>query len=273
MAVLRLTWSMVLRVASLWKPDKPAVKPTRWSRTMKLGLSAPIDAEAEHAEATLRNAAELAKQGQNTVTRLSFRENAITAWVFHTFADEQASRAHLEGRATDATDRSGAKPARPCASDHDGGPGTAIYGATSARYVSLHPAANPFATHHVNTLNRELAFRACGSRPGAGQAAWNRGNVHWRSMPTPPMRVSSVDLVDGPTASNLYCGQHCTYEIAPEVPHDGFLADFLMRSIRIVRDQIRPTATHLHHERIRTQTGSCPSGADPRHACTTQKGR
>jgi superfamily I DNA/RNA helicase len=121
---------------------------------MKLGLLAPIDAEAEHAEAMLRNAAELAKQEQNTVTWLSFRENATTVGVFHTFADEQARRAHLEGRATDAIDRI-------------------------------------LATHDVNTLNLELAFRACGSRPGAGQPAWNCGGVHWRSTPSPPMRVSS----------------------------------------------------------------------------------
>jgi hypothetical protein len=57
---------------------------------MKLGLLAPIDAEAEHAEAVLRNAAELVKQEQNTVTRLSLRENATTVGVFYTFADEQA---------------------------------------------------------------------------------------------------------------------------------------------------------------------------------------
>jgi hypothetical protein len=56
---------------------------------MKLGLLAPIDAEAEHAEAVLRNAAELVKQEQNTVTRLSLRENATTVRVFYTF-DGQA---------------------------------------------------------------------------------------------------------------------------------------------------------------------------------------
>jgi hypothetical protein len=49
----------------------------------------------------LRNAGELAKQEQNTVTWVSFRENATTLGAFDTFADEHGRRDHLGGRAAD----------------------------------------------------------------------------------------------------------------------------------------------------------------------------
>jgi len=37
-------------------------------------------------------------------------------------------------------------------------------------------------------------------------------------------------LVDEPTVTNVYSGHHPTYEMTPEIPHDGYLADFLMRN-------------------------------------------
>ena len=43
-------------------------------------------------------------------------------------------------------------------------------------------------------------------------------------------------LVAEPTISNVYIGDHPTYWIEPGVPHDGYLADFLMRSKGVVRD-------------------------------------
>jgi hypothetical protein len=170
---------------------------------MKLGLLAPIDAEAEHAEAMLRNAAELAKQEQNTVTRLSFRENATTVGVFHTFADEQARRAHLEGRATDAIDRSGAKPTRYARREH----------AQSRAGFPCVWVAPRSRTTRLELRRRSLAVNAITTDEGLIE-----------------------DLVYGPTVSNSYSGQHGTYEIAPEVPHNRFSADFLMRSIEMLRD-------------------------------------
>jgi acyl-CoA reductase-like NAD-dependent aldehyde dehydrogenase len=44
------------------------------------------------------------------------------------------------------------------------------------------------------------------------------------------------DLLEEPTISNLYVGDHPTYWIAPGVPHDGYLADFLMRTKAVIRD-------------------------------------
>ena len=38
------------------------------------------------------------------------------------------------------------------------------------------------------------------------------------------------ELVNEPTVTNVYRGRHPTYYSAPHIPHDGFLADFLMRN-------------------------------------------
>ena len=44
------------------------------------------------------------------------------------------------------------------------------------------------------------------------------------------------DLLVEPTIANVYRGQHPTYYGTPEIPHDGFLADFLMRNKGVIRD-------------------------------------
>jgi acyl-CoA reductase-like NAD-dependent aldehyde dehydrogenase len=47
-------------------------------------------------------------------------------------------------------------------------------------------------------------------------------------------------LIDGllnePTIGNLYLGDHATCWIGPGLPHDGYLADFLMRTKAVIRD-------------------------------------
>ena len=43
-------------------------------------------------------------------------------------------------------------------------------------------------------------------------------------------------LLDEPTISNLHIGDHPTYWMAPELPHDGYLAEFLMRTKAVIRD-------------------------------------
>jgi len=42
-------------------------------------------------------------------------------------------------------------------------------------------------------------------------------------------------LVHDPTVANVYTGDVATHHAAPRVPHDGFLADFLMRNKGFVR--------------------------------------
>jgi hypothetical protein len=44
------------------------------------------------------------------------------------------------------------------------------------------------------------------------------------------------DLLNEPTVANVYSGRHLTSYAAFDVPHDGFLADFLMRTKGIIRD-------------------------------------
>ncbi|MGH3166477.1 MAG: aldehyde dehydrogenase family protein [Trebonia sp.] len=43
-------------------------------------------------------------------------------------------------------------------------------------------------------------------------------------------------LLSEPTISNLYLGDHLTCWIEPGLPHDGYLAEFLMRSKTVIRD-------------------------------------
>ncbi|AYG82117.1 hypothetical protein DWB77_04287 [Streptomyces hundungensis] len=45
-------------------------------------------------------------------------------------------------------------------------------------------------------------------------------------------------LLDEPTISNLYLGDRPTYWMDPSVPHDGYLADFLMRNKGVIRNDI-----------------------------------
>jgi acyl-CoA reductase-like NAD-dependent aldehyde dehydrogenase len=43
-------------------------------------------------------------------------------------------------------------------------------------------------------------------------------------------------LLHEPTIGNLYSGDHRTYRMEPGLPHDGYLAEFLMRSKAVIRD-------------------------------------
>jgi len=45
-------------------------------------------------------------------------------------------------------------------------------------------------------------------------------------------------LLAEPTIRNLYIGAHPTYWMAPGVPHDGFLGEFLMRSKAVIGDVV-----------------------------------
>jgi hypothetical protein len=43
-------------------------------------------------------------------------------------------------------------------------------------------------------------------------------------------------LVNEPTVTSVYSGHHPTHHLALEIPHDGYLADFLMRNKGFIRD-------------------------------------
>lgn len=97
-------------------------------------------------------------------------------------------------------------------------------------YAALRPAVHLMAEADVDKLNLELPF------PCVWVAPFTRGTG------VEPLRHSLVvtaitgdealidDLVAEPTVANVYCGHHPTWMHAPEIPHDGFLADALMRN-------------------------------------------
>jgi acyl-CoA reductase-like NAD-dependent aldehyde dehydrogenase len=90
-------------------------------------------------------------------------------------------------------------------------------------------------------------------RPGAEQAGVELSfPCVWVAPWTPeaglePLRETLVltaitddtHLVDGlvaePTIANVYVGDHPTYWIEPGIPHDGYLAEFLMRTKAVIR--------------------------------------
>jgi acyl-CoA reductase-like NAD-dependent aldehyde dehydrogenase len=102
--------------------------------------------------------------------------------------------------------------------------------------AALRPAVHLMDSPDVAKLNIELPF------PCVWVSAWARSDG------LDPLRHSLVinaitnddDLVDDllaePTIANVYRGHHPTYYGAPEIPHDGFLADFLMRNKGVIRD-------------------------------------
>jgi acyl-CoA reductase-like NAD-dependent aldehyde dehydrogenase len=107
-------------------------------------------------------------------------------------------------------------------------------------YAALRPAvhvlAEPGSGELSDKLNIELPF------PCVWVSSWSRG------AGAEPLRHSLVvtaitgdeqltdDLLAEPTVTNVYCGHHPTFYAAPEIPHDGFLADALMRNKGFVRD-------------------------------------
>ncbi|HTX96776.1 MAG TPA: aldehyde dehydrogenase family protein [Mycobacterium sp.] len=97
-------------------------------------------------------------------------------------------------------------------------------------YAVLRPAVHLVAEPDVDKLNVELPF------PCVWVASWSR------DAGMKPLRDSLVvtavtgeeelidDLLAEPTISNVYRGLHPTWYTAPGIPHDGFLADALMRN-------------------------------------------
>ena len=107
-------------------------------------------------------------------------------------------------------------------------------------YAALRPAvhllAEPGSGQLTDKLNIELPF------PCVWVSPWSRAAA------IEPLRHSLVvnaitgddelidDLVGEPTIANVYRGHHPTYYGSPEIPHDGFLADILMRNKGFIRD-------------------------------------
>jgi hypothetical protein len=103
-------------------------------------------------------------------------------------------------------------------------------------YAALRPAVHLLSEPDVDTLNVEMPF------PCAWISAWSRADGMG------PLRNSLVlnaithdqglidDLVCEPTVNHVYSGHFPTYYALPHIPHDGFLADFLMRNKGFIPD-------------------------------------
>ncbi len=101
---------------------------------------------------------------------------------------------------------------------------------------AVHLLAGPGAGRLTDTLNTELPFPCVWVSPWSPAAG------------VAPLRHSLVitaitgddALIDAllaePTVSNVYRGRHPTFQGAPEIPHDGFLADVLMRNKGFIDD-------------------------------------
>jgi hypothetical protein len=108
-------------------------------------------------------------------------------------------------------------------------------------HAALRPAVHLLAGPDVGRLNIELPF------PCVWVSPWSRSDG------LEPLRRSLVlnaitsdsdligELLKEPTIANVYSGRFPTYESTPELPHDGYLADFLMRN-KGVRTELRSAA-------------------------------
>jgi acyl-CoA reductase-like NAD-dependent aldehyde dehydrogenase len=97
-------------------------------------------------------------------------------------------------------------------------------------YAALRPAVHLLRRPDVHVINVELPF------PCVWVSGWTRDDG------LGPLRNSLViaaittddalidQLVGEPTVTNVYRGPVPTHLAAPHIPHDGFLADFLMRN-------------------------------------------
>ena len=103
-------------------------------------------------------------------------------------------------------------------------------------YAALRPAVHLMAEPDVDKLNLELPF------PCVWVSSWSRdaGLECLRHSLVLGAITGDESLIDEllaePTVGNVYSGRHPTFHTAPDIPHDGFLADALMRNKGFIRD-------------------------------------
>jgi acyl-CoA reductase-like NAD-dependent aldehyde dehydrogenase len=100
----------------------------------------------------------------------------------------------------------------------------------------LRPAVHQLDDPFAEQANIELAFPCVWVAPWtreAGTAVFSDTLV--LTAVTKDERLLD-DLLTDPTIKNLYIGDHPTYWMAPGVPHDAYLGEFLMRTKAVIRD-------------------------------------
>ncbi len=102
--------------------------------------------------------------------------------------------------------------------------------------AALRPAVHVMAEPDVDTLNTELPFPCVwvsGWSPQAGVAPLRHSLV----LAAITGDEALIDrLLAEPTISNVYRGRYPTHHASLEIPHDGFLPDFLMRNKGFIGD-------------------------------------
>jgi acyl-CoA reductase-like NAD-dependent aldehyde dehydrogenase len=102
-------------------------------------------------------------------------------------------------------------------------------------YAALRPAVHLLRRPDVGAINVELPF------PCVWVAGWSRqdGLAPLRNSLVITAITGDDSLIDGllaePTVTNVYRGPIPTHLAAQHIPHDGYLADFLMRNKGFVR--------------------------------------
>jgi acyl-CoA reductase-like NAD-dependent aldehyde dehydrogenase len=102
--------------------------------------------------------------------------------------------------------------------------------------AALRPAVHELDRPDAEQAGIELSF------PCVWVAPWTREAGLGPLKETLVLTALSHDtqlvdaLVTEPTISNVYVGDHPTYWMEPDLPHDGYLADFLMRTKAVIRD-------------------------------------
>ncbi|MCW2559668.1 MAG: NAD-dependent aldehyde dehydrogenase [Mycobacterium sp.] len=97
-------------------------------------------------------------------------------------------------------------------------------------YAALRPAVHLLRRPDVRAINVELPF------PCVWVSGWQRddGLAALRNSLVVTAITSDDALIDGllaePTVTNVYRGPIPTHHAAPNIPHDGYLADFLMHN-------------------------------------------
>jgi hypothetical protein len=97
-------------------------------------------------------------------------------------------------------------------------------------FAALRPAVHLLATPDPAKLNVELPFPCVWVSPWSRTdgIAPLRNSLMLAAITTDDELVD--ELVSEPMITNVYRGRHATHHSAPHIPHEGFLADFLMRN-------------------------------------------
>jgi hypothetical protein len=103
-------------------------------------------------------------------------------------------------------------------------------------YSALRPAVHLLAEPNLEQINTELPF------PCVWVSPWSRSDGIGPLRNSLVLNAIGVNdelldaLIDEPTITNVYSGHYPTNYLAPEIPHDGYAADFLMRNKGFIRD-------------------------------------